>query len=156
MSFAFRKLNRARNWDYSSNGKYFVTLCVKDKCISFGKVINKKLVLNKFGVLVRECWLKIPNYYKNIKLDEFIVMPDHLHGIIEIYGLVKKEKVDRSKMYLSKAIRGFKVSMSKLINKRIWKESYWDKIIRDEEALKVIRKYIRDNSVNFKNSLQER
>ena len=149
MSFVVRKLNRARGWNYSSNGKYFITLCVKDRCISFGRVVNHKVVLNGFGLLVKKCWLNMPSYYTNLKLDEFVIMPDHMHGIVEVFGMKKLSEIDRSKMYLSKSIRGFKISVTKLLNRKIWKESYFDKIIRDKQALEVIRKYIRDNPTNF-------
>src|SRR6056297_970908 len=79
-----RKLNRHKNIDYSLPGFYHVTICTKEKFDWFGKIINQKINLNPFGKTIDKFWNLIPEFYKNIKLDEYIIMPDHIHGIIQI------------------------------------------------------------------------
>ena len=79
-----RKLNRHKNIDYSLPGFYHVTICTKEKFDWFGKIINQKMELNPLGKTINKFWNLIPEFYKNIKLDEYIIMPDHIHGIIQI------------------------------------------------------------------------
>ena len=79
-----RKYNRLKNYDYSQNGYYFVTICVKDKIEYFGKIENNKMILNEIGKIANQCWLEIPKHFPDVKLDEHIIMPNHLHGIVVI------------------------------------------------------------------------
>ena len=89
----FRKFNpykhhrrsiRLQNWDYSSPGIYFVTMRVQSNSVYFGQKFSGKLELNDLGKIVAESWMDIINHYENVELDEWIVMPDHFHGIIII------------------------------------------------------------------------
>ena len=75
---------RLKGWDYSNDGAYFVTICTKNMECILGEIIDGKIVLNDVGKMAQEFWLKIPNYFKNVKLDECIIMPNHVHGIIII------------------------------------------------------------------------
>jgi len=75
---------RLQNWDYSSAGFYFFTICTKNRNNIFGEIINNQISLNGAGEIVWECWNDLPNHYPNLMLDEFIVMPNHIHGIIRI------------------------------------------------------------------------
>lgn len=79
-----RRSIRLAKIDYSRSGKYFITICVKDKKCFFGKIVDKCMVLSKLGTIVRKCWLEIPKHYPIVRLDSFIIMPNHIHGIIEI------------------------------------------------------------------------
>ena len=81
-----RKLNRLKNYDYSKEGYYFVTICTKDKIERFGEIKDGAMILNKCGQIVKRYWTGIPQYYENVKLGQFIIMPNHLHGIIVIVG----------------------------------------------------------------------
>ncbi len=154
MKLSKRKSNRCKNWDYSSNGYYFITLLI-DKRFCFGKIINNRVVLNELGIITKRCWLDIPKFCKNIELDEFVVMPDHFHGIVKLFDLTDEVKNDRTKMYLSRMVRSFKVSVAKNTRQKIWKRSFFDKVIRDERHLEDVRNYIANNPENFKNSLQD-
>ena len=75
---------RLKGWDYSSEGSYFVTICTQDRDNLFGRVANGKMELNQYGKIVNQCWFDLPNHYDNIRLDEFVIMPNHVHGIIII------------------------------------------------------------------------
>ena len=81
-----RKTIRLKNYDYSQEGAYFVTICVKNRQCLLGKIINNKMALNNIGETVEFTWLDLPNHNKNIELDHFVIMPNHIHGIINIVG----------------------------------------------------------------------
>ena len=85
-----RRSIRLQNYDYSQEGLYFVTICAKNHICLFGEIVvdtNNQLPemqLNELGEIVQKCWLEIPQHYPNIVLHEFVVMPNHVHGILEI------------------------------------------------------------------------
>ncbi|KKQ55107.1 MAG: hypothetical protein US74_C0041G0016, partial [Parcubacteria group bacterium GW2011_GWA2_38_13] len=80
--FVKRKSLRLPEYDYSQAGYYFVTICTENKKCLFGKVENGKMILNQFGKIVDEEWKKTLEIRKNVLLDAFIIMPNHVHGII--------------------------------------------------------------------------
>jgi len=75
---------RLQNYDYSGDGYYFVTICTKNREHFFGNVVNKEMVLNGLGQIAVQYWLEIPKHFPNVILDEFVIMPNHIHGIIII------------------------------------------------------------------------
>jgi len=75
---------RREKYDYSQNGFYFITICTKNRELFFGNIINEKIQLSKIGQITQKYWLEIPNHFSFVKLDEFIIMPNHVHGIIQI------------------------------------------------------------------------
>jgi REP element-mobilizing transposase RayT len=82
-----RKKLRKRDYDYSKPGFYFITICVHQRLRYkniFGEIRNKKMFLNSNGEILLYCWNDLPNHYHNIKLNKFVIMPDHFHGIIQI------------------------------------------------------------------------
>lgn len=166
MEYKSRKTNRLQNYDYSQNGMYFVTICTKDREELFGKVGNGEMILNDVGKIVNEIWTQIPMHCSGVHLDEFIVMPNHIHGILEIINRnvgnahVRSGNMSRSKMLLSKAIHGFKSSVTRRIfgnqeriyafpTKFAWQKSFYDHIIRNEMSLNKIREYIHKNPQNW-------
>jgi REP element-mobilizing transposase RayT len=79
-----RRSIRLKDYDYSQAGLYFITICVQNRECVFGKIADNKMILNKYGKIAYGEWLKTPDMRPNIQLDEFIVMPNHIHGIIVI------------------------------------------------------------------------
>jgi REP element-mobilizing transposase RayT len=75
---------RLQNWDYGWNGAYFITICTHNREQYFGKIINKKMALSEIGILAEKYWYEIPQHFPFVKLGEFVVMPNHIHGIIII------------------------------------------------------------------------
>ena len=75
---------RLQNWDYSSNGNYFITICTKNRHHYFGKIIDGKMQLSDIGIIAERYWNEIPNHFSCVILDEFIIMPNHIHGILVI------------------------------------------------------------------------
>jgi REP element-mobilizing transposase RayT len=84
------KSARLENYDYSQNGLYFVTICTKDKEYFFGEVENGEIILNDFGKIADQFWQEIPKHFPFVNLDEFVVMPNHVHGILEINRDINK------------------------------------------------------------------
>jgi len=78
------KSHRLKNWNYTNSGAYFITICTKNKEQYFGKIINKKMTLNEIGKIADNYWQEIPKHFKNVKLDKYVVMPNHVHGILMI------------------------------------------------------------------------
>ena len=81
-----RRSIRLKGYDYSQEGLYFITLCTQNRACLFGKIENGKMSLNDAGQIANECWLNIPNHFPNVILHEFIIMPNHVHGIIQLVG----------------------------------------------------------------------
>ncbi len=75
---------RLRNWNYAKDGCYFVTICTKNREHSFGEIVDGILIETMQSKIVKECWLNLPNHYHNCILDGFVIMPNHIHGIIII------------------------------------------------------------------------
>lgn len=73
---------RLQNWDYRWNAPYFITICTESKNHYFGEIINSKMILSKQGILADVFWHEIKNHAQNVELDEFMVMPNHIHGIL--------------------------------------------------------------------------
>ena len=162
-----RKRNRFAGYDYSTPGCYFVTICTHGMKEYFGRVKNGEMLLNDAGRIVQECWLDLPNHYKNCMLHAFVIMPNHIHGIIEIVGnglkpfqneptTNKRNGLKPFPTYgLSEIIRGFKTYSSKYINQKskhkfTWQKSFYDHIIRNDEELIRISDYIEKNPLLWK------
>ena len=79
-----RKLNRLKGYDYAQPGYYFVTVCTKDRALRFGDVQNGRMVLNDAGKIVHNEWVRSQEIRQEIQLDEFVIMPNHIHGIVAI------------------------------------------------------------------------
>ncbi len=153
---------RLEGYDYSTPGWYFVTICVKDMDCDLGEVIEGKIVLNEVGRVVKDCFCNIPNYYENVVLDEWVIMPNHLHGIIIIkpgrgtVGAAYHAVLPATNKYshyglLSKIVKSFKVvthrEIRKSLNDFAWQRSYYDHVINlnNGRELENIREYIIDN-----------
>ncbi|MCF7878907.1 MAG: hypothetical protein K9L95_05535, partial [Candidatus Omnitrophica bacterium] len=86
-----RKSIRLMGYDYAQRGAYFITICVNNRKCLFGNVCDGEMILNECGKIIDKCWNQIPQYFPHVELDEYIIMPNHIHGIINI---VKKYKIN--------------------------------------------------------------
>jgi putative transposase len=77
-----RKNLRLTNWDYSSEGIYFITICCQNRQSYFGRVVSNKIILSEIGLIASKYWQEIPEHFNHCKLDEYIIMPNHIHGTI--------------------------------------------------------------------------
>lgn len=155
---------RLQNWDYSWSGYYFITICTKEKKHFFGTVEAGKIILNEMGKIAEKFWLEIPAHFSNVTLDKFVIMPNHMHGIL----IIDKNKdnniniginrfQNQGKNSISSIIGSYKSICTKNINKTqnevffAWQTRFHDHIIRDKKALDNIRKYIENNPLNWEN-----
>ena len=84
-----RKNIRLKDRDYSSEGTYFITICCRERKSYFGKIENKQMNLSDIGSIASKYWIEIPQHFRHVRLDEFAIMPNHLHGILILdYSLV--------------------------------------------------------------------
>lgn len=155
---------RRPNWDYSAPGLYFVTICTHERKMYFGMVVSSEMNLSTVGKYAEEKWEEIPKHFKNVELDEFVVMPNHLHGIIKISGSwtpklgrndVKKTlaQVSPKSGSLSHIIRCYKGGVTYWCKEQgiafAWQARFHDRIIPGPKSLEAVRKYIRDNPANW-------
>jgi REP element-mobilizing transposase RayT len=160
----YRKSIRLKDYDYSQTGGYFVTICTKNRQCVFGEIIEGQMVLNDAGWMVQRVWDEIPGNYPGIETDVFIVMPDHIHGIIIIVGagpcacpVEGQPRGIAPTMSLPDIVNRFKTMTTKRYTDgvkqcgwrsypgRLWQRNYFDRVIRNEKELDQIREYIFDN-----------
>jgi putative transposase len=146
----FRKKSLRRpHYDYSIDGLYFVTLCTANRELFFGNILNGKLMLSDLGQIANVCWKTIPDHFPNVFLDEYIIMPNHIHGIVII------DNPARMGTSLGVIVGSFKSACTKIINKIQqkyffkWQRGYHDRIILDDLSLNKAREYIRYNPTRW-------
>jgi REP element-mobilizing transposase RayT len=139
-----RKSLRLSQFDYSEPRSYFFTICSFSNRIIFN---NPKIV-----TIINDCWINIPSVYPSVKLDEFIVMPNHIHGILCFYDI---DYANKKRPLLGTIIGSFKSAVTKtlheqsLIRGKVWQRNYFERIIRNDEELNSIRKYILENPLKW-------
>jgi REP element-mobilizing transposase RayT len=151
-----RKSLRLKGYDYSLTGGYFVTLCTKGREAIFGTVIADQMHLNELGEIVLKCWKDLPRHYSNVELDEFVVMPNHVHGVVMLRAGLKPAPTSNRKTHgLPEIVRAFKTFSSRRINVlrkiplSVWQRAYYEHIIRNDDELHAIRKYIQNNPLSW-------
>ena len=87
-------MNRLSKYDYSQTGYYFVTICLQNRIHLFGEIFNGKMILNDAGEMINRIWSEIPEFYLGININEYVIMPDHLHGIINIQNPIGSTHVN--------------------------------------------------------------
>ncbi len=155
--------NRLGAWDYSSPGAYFITICTDGRRHYFGEIVANKLIETEAARIVRECWLDLPNHYSGVELDEFVVMPNHVHFIVVIKRGARRvvtggtKRTARRRMLISRIVGRLKMQTAKRVNlhkgtpgRSFWQKNYYDHIIRSEDELRRIRRYIRENPRSWK------
>jgi REP element-mobilizing transposase RayT len=161
-----RRSTRLHGYDYNQPGSYFVTVCTYEKQHVFGSIVNDEMYLNDAGQIVNNTWNTIPQRFPNIELDEYIIMPNHLHGIITNNGATSNAKYKSSNNPLSshlsllgQIIRTFKSASTSQIRKTVrpdfsWQHNYYEHIIRQEKDLDHIRQYIATNPAGWAQDTQ--
>lgn len=164
-----RRSIRLKGYDYSQTGAYFVTVCMQNGECLFGNIVDGEMRLNDAGQMIQNVWNALPAKYPDIETDEFIVMPNHIHGIIVIVGAQfiapfkcnainqnKKQGVINHAPTVGEIVRAFKSRCTHAINKirntpghPVWQRNYYEHIIRNEEEMNRIRNYITSNPVQW-------
>ncbi|MGE5420774.1 MAG: transposase [Chloroflexota bacterium] len=160
---------RLQNWDYGWNAAYFVTICTHNREWYFGKIESGIMIYSELGSIAHKLWTKIPEHFPFVELSEFVIMPDHIHGIIIInkphqYGnpvdvetqnfaslhpCFSKNRFGPQSENLASIIRGYKIGVIKYAHEIEsgfrWQPRYHDHIIRDNIEYERITDYIRQN-----------
>ena len=166
-----RRTIRMDGYDYSRSGFYFVTICTNDRACIFGEVMEGEMYSNEIGEVVQEEWLQTEIIREEICLDSFVIMPNHLHGIIIIQNDERENRaitkdtnvgahggapVTRFKKTLGSLIAGYKSGTTTRVNRmrgtphrKVWQRNYYEHIIRNENDLYNSRKYIEENPVRW-------
>lgn len=167
---------RLQNYDYRSHGYYFVTICTYQKICYFGEIKDNQVILSELGKIAEKFWLEIPEHFNFIQIDRFVIMPNHIHGIVIINNnqLNQPEIENSAQIYLesnnkrsqimsnispkkgslSTVIRSYKSAVTKWSKKNkfdsfSWQSRFYEHIIRDEESLNSIREYIINNPMKW-------
>jgi putative transposase len=181
-----RRSIRLRGYDYSQAGAYFITICTQNRRYLFGTIVEGRMVLNDAGCAAATYWLQIPDHFPNVALDEWVVMPNHLHSIVVIMdasanataipvganndsplrgdsaipddsplrGDLAIQRPTGTSRTIGSMVRGFKIGVTKWYRQRldasqIWQRNYWEHIIRNEQELDRVRRYIVDNPLQW-------
>ncbi len=177
----YRRSIRLKGYDYGQVGAYFVTICVYNRECLFGEVRDGTVVPSPFGRLVDDCWSALARHFEDVELDVFVVMPNHVHGIIVIMDGSGEAFADRFKEdgcivpanasplrsppspprgthsgSLGAIIQTFKSVSARRIkrvcpsrNASLWQRNYYERIVRDEDELNDIRRYIIENPLRW-------
>ena len=179
-----RQSIRLREYDYSQPGAYFITVCTQHKECNLGELINGEIQFTVRGMIASVFWLEISHHFSNVELDQFILMPNHIHGIIFIKdkniaeintmgGETQptmggetpplregKKGKNKGKNTLGQIVAYYKYRTTKIINQidetpgqRIWQRNFYDRIIRTEKALHIMRQYIATNPQRWNKDL---
>ncbi|WP_150468387.1 transposase [Francisella sp. SYW-9] len=170
------KNHRLENFDYSQNGYYYVTICTKERVNYFGDILSDgQMTLNDCGKIVYAALENISKFYEQVLLDEFVVMPNHIHAIIIMQkdnvnvgteqcsvlsnldeeSMVEQFATTTNRVNLSQIIKSYKNICTKQIRNNLglsdfeWQRSFYDHIIIDEQSLLKIREYIKDNPAKW-------
>ncbi len=157
---------RLPNWDYDRNAAYFVTICTKNRKHYFGDVVDGEMQLSAIGKIAQKYWMEIPQHFSFIQLNAFVVMPNHVHGIIVIDRTLpelgvsittntapasKKCKPGTLGVIINQYKRAVTINARKINPEFGWQSRYYDHVIRNNESFERICNYILLNSENWEN-----
>ncbi len=156
-----RRSIRLQGYDYSQAGAYFVTVCTQNRKCLFGAVIDGEMLLNDCGKIAAECLDEIPKHFPHVEMDEFVVMPNHVHLVVVIVdgpvGATHASPLPQpprgpQPRSIGSIIGSYKSAVTKRVNEirdtrgaPIWQRNYYEHIIRDENELHRVRRYIESN-----------
>ena len=162
-----RRSIRLQNYDYTQPGGYFVTIVTYQRDCLFGKIANEEMRLNDYGKIADECWRAIPEHFPNVELDAYVIMPNHVHGVIFIRADENRMATNSSPSVgarhasplpphgvkpksIGAIVGSFKSSVSKRIGREhnatgIWQRNYYEHVIRNHEDWDRIHRYIESN-----------
>lgn len=159
---------RLRAFDYSQLGSYFITIQAHRSKHIFGKIILGQMKLNRIGQTISDCWMSIPNHFPGVELEEYVVMPNHIHGILVIRARARHAVPLPPQVKLAEAfghprpasiptiVRSFKSAVTQRVRMdlgqptiQIWQRSYFERVIRGPQEFRKIRKYILTNPARW-------
>ena len=157
-----RRSIRIQGFDYTSENSYFVTFVTRERVNLLGLMDDGKMILSPLGEMAQDNWLAIPNHFPNVDLDEFVIMPNHLHAIIHLFvtgrGTIYRAPTEAfGKPVIGSIptiIRTYKASVSRTARKAlgitdVWQRNYFEHIIRDDSEYEQVVEYIHTNPLNW-------
>jgi putative transposase len=166
-----RRSIRLRDYDYAQEGAYFVTICTRNRECLFGHIANGEIALNESGNMVEKWWLELNTKFPQIERDAYVVMPNHVHGVISIVGADLRVCPDSGArtgaplqtivqwfktMTTNEHIRRAKNNSANPQGSKLWQRNYYEHVIRNESSLNAIREYIVTNPFNWQDDLKIR
>jgi len=174
MSVPVRRATRLPGFDYTTPGAYFVTVCAHDRACLFGDVVDGVMRVNDYGEIVQQTWDALPAHFPHVALDQFVIMPNHAHGIIvlndnDAVGAAFRRPHNRvlhhhpgggtpplRRPSLGHVVGYFKYQSTKRINllrhapaQPVWQRNYYEHVIRNDADLAAIRDYIAGNPARW-------
>ncbi len=156
-----RRSLRLAGYDYTQEGAYFVTICAFQRACVFGEIVDEEMHASRYGRIVDAAWHDIPEHHPQVMLDEYVLMPNHVHAVLFLLNDgVGQAPAGRPKGpprgSLGAVVGSFKSAVTRRINwlragpgAPVWQRNYNDRIVRDEEELFRIRTYIRENPLRW-------
>lgn len=153
-----RKNIRMQGWDFTSPGWYFLTLCTQNMRSVFGTIVNGRMILNDAGRHADAFWREIPVHFPRAVVDEHVVMPNHVHGLLcltaagwDIQGFTARREAFGKPVAGSvpTIVRSYKAAVSRALGESVWQSRFYEVRARDEAARANIRRYIRANPENY-------
>lgn len=151
-----RRSIRLQGYDYSQAGMYFVTLCTRNRECLFGEIVDETMRLNPVGQIVADSWAWLAQRYEHVELDEWVVMPNHLHGIVVINDHCKGGSRTAPTKPIGRLIGAYKTVSTRQANTfwqtpgmLLWQRNYWERIVRDAAELLSIQEYICNNPAQW-------
>ena len=164
-----RRSIRLPEYDYTQAGAYYVTICTLDRMCLFGDVVNGEMALNEYGRIARDEWIRAGELRPNVKTDAFVVMPNHIHGIVVIgdndyrRGTMHRAPTKTERFgkpvagSLPTIVRCYTAAVTRHINRlrntpgaKLWQRNYWEHVIRNGREMEHIRRYIIENPMRWK------
>ncbi|OGJ56198.1 hypothetical protein A3D88_01240 [Candidatus Peribacteria bacterium RIFCSPHIGHO2_02_FULL_52_16] len=161
------RTNRLKHWDYTSEGMYFITICTKGKVQWFGEIEDGKMFLSPVGKIAQQFFQDIPKHFSNATVVDFIVMPNHIHGLIHIkdrsFVETCESRVSTNPIRGRPTLRSHSISsmmnqFKSVCTKHIrnlghkdfhWQSRFHDRLIRSKAELQNVQKYIRENVAHW-------
>jgi len=146
-----RKSIRLPTYNYRKNSSYFITICIQNRENRLGEVIDEKMILNHAGSMVNQWLVYLTEHFPNISINHKIIMPNHIHFILDIEYFNQNTATIATIMQWFKTmttnqyIRGVKENIYPPFNKKIWQRNYYEHIIRNEDSFSQIEQYIQNN-----------
>jgi REP element-mobilizing transposase RayT len=154
-----RRSIRLPGYDYSKAGAYFITLCSFNRNLIFGKIVNGKVVFSKIGMIAAKYLEEIPNHFEDTFIDEFVVMPNHIHFILILLGVqnIEPQQNEYQKIIpksVGSIIRSYKAAVTRWcritnVENFRWQRNYFEHIVRNDEDLYRIKEYIVNNPLKW-------
>jgi REP element-mobilizing transposase RayT len=149
---------RLSDYDYSGSGVYFITICADERRCLFGDVVAETVRLSTLGRIVETEWLRSSEIRREVELDSYVVMPNHVHGIVAIDQSVHIDALEPRSRHrsLGSFVNAFKATTTRRVNElrsapgtAVWQRNYYEHIVRSEEELNRIREYIAINPAKW-------